>query len=253
MNSAFDSMIHSGSDMKTESNSQAGSNTPAHDSRNSGRSSPSVRPLHTNSLDVTIQSGTNLEQSERNGSTQCICFSQQAFHLNQLYSLSTQVENQRLDMLLQCINDTLSAVDSFLKCCQCSKESPSLLVTVATTQLVFCQIQKLLSYNGSVRLSVGEYRPSQDDELAMKSLLIERAVRKGRNTMRELRRVVSSLGLATQNHYLQKTGSDFMTSHGQAANILRMESKYLSSVTDGLENFLAALTMDLEGDRFKHA
>ena len=253
MNSPFDSLINSNSTTQADRTAYIGSNTPIlHDSRNSSRSSSLIRPLQANLFDATSSRGSKLLEQSTNTSTSCFCFSQQAFQLNQLYSLSMQAEHQRLDLLLQCINDTLSAVDSFLRCSLCSKDSPPLLVTVATTQLVFCQIQKLLSHSGSVRLSIGEYRPSQDDELAMKKLLIERAVQKGRNTMRELRRVVSIIGSATQNHPTQENGSGSVTSQAQTANLHKTDIKYLSSVIDGLESVLAALTADLLGDRFKH-
>jgi len=189
-------------------------------------------------------------KSETASLTRGSCSSQQDFQLNNLYGLSAQPDSQRLDMLLQCIHDTLGAVDSFLRCSQCSKDSPSLLVTIATTQLVFCQIRKLLSYSGNMTLSFGEYRPSQGDELAMKRLLIERAVQRGRNTVQELRQVMGGLGSTTENYRLQEQGPSPL--NGQTAKLLRTDITYLSSVIDRLESILAALKTDLDGARFKH-
>ncbi len=253
INSAFDSLIDPSSIIKPEGIAHVGMSTPdLQESKNPSRSSPSIGPLRTNHFDVITPCDSTVGQNETASSTQCFCFSQQAFQLNKLYSLSAQPDNQRLDMLLQCINDTLGSVDSFLRCGQCSKDSPSLLVTIATTQLVFCQIQKLLSYSGSVRLSIGEYRPSQDDELAMKRLLIERAVQKGRNTMRELRQVMGSLGSTNQNHHVQEQSPSSITFNGQTTNLLRTDITYLSSVIDRLESVLASLTTDLDGERFRH-
>ncbi len=99
-------------------------------------------------------------------------------------------------------------------------------------------------------LSFGEYRPSQGDELAMKRLLIERAVQRGRNTMQELRQVMGGLGSTTENYRLQEQGPSPL--NGQTAKLLRTDITYLSSVIDRLESILAALKTDLDGARFKH-
>ena len=208
---------------------------------NSGRSSPNVRPLVPNFFDAAVTGEAMLGKTEGGLSTQCFCFSQQAFHLNQLYSLSAQPGVQRLDMWLQSINGTLHAVDCFLLCRQCSKDSSSLLVAIATTQLVLNQIQNLLSHNSSVRVSIGEYRPNQEDELAMKRLLIERAVQRCKNTLKEIRRVSSNLA----------TGP--LTPQSQTGTCYPNDVKYLSPVITRLEGLLSALMMDLNGEMFRRA
>ena len=207
---------------------------------NSSNSSPALRSaLVPNFLDGTVAGEAWLGKREPGQATQCFCFSQQAFHLNQLYSLSAQTGVQRLDMWLQSINGTIHAVDCFLLCRQCSKDSSSLLVTIATTQLILSQIQNLLSHNGSVRLSIGEYRPSQEDELAMKRLLIERAVLRCKNTMKEIKRISSTL----------VTGP--LTPQSQTGTPAQNDVKYLSPVIARLEGLLSTLMMDLNGEKFK--
>jgi len=208
---------------------------------NSTRSSLSVPAQVPNFFDETITGGPAPDKPEGSQSTQCFCFSQQAFHLNQLHTLSVQAGIQRLDLLLQSINGTIHAVDCFLLCRQCSKDSSSLLVTIATTQLVLQQIQNLLSHNGSVRLSVGEYRPSQDDELAMKRLLIERAIQRCKNTLSELRRVSGTVGNGPP------------TPQAQTTNCCQNDVRYLSPVISRLEGLLAALVLDLNGEKYKCA
>lgn len=134
-----------------------GSSTPGlEESRNPSWSSPTIRPLHANLFDVPTPCGLAMGKSETASPAQCFCSYQQAFQLNKLYGLSAQPDSHRLKMSLQCINDTLGAVDSSLRCSQCSKDSPSLLVTITTTQLVFCQIQKLMSNSGNMTLPIWE-------------------------------------------------------------------------------------------------
>lgn len=208
---------------------------------NSSQSSPVMRSMVPNFFDAAASEDLMLGKNESDQSNQCFCFSQQAFHLNQLYSLSAQTGVQRLDMWLQSINGTINAVDCFLLCRQCSKDSSSLLVTIATTQLILSQIQNLLSHNGSVRLSIGEYRPSQEDELAMKRLLIERAVLRSKNTLKEIRRISATLVAGP------------LTPPSHTGTSAQSDVKYLAPVITRLEGILGALMTDLNGEKFKCA
>lgn len=154
----------------------------------------------------------------------CACFKEQTDSLNMLYSLHRMAQCQaqgnaspphgsqcRLDICIQRINAALNTSHSFLSCTRCLKESCSVLLTVSSLQLVMrlyeyivadiqCNSGTLASRERtpitSENLSgeqshmscrLGEYEVSPEESVAIRRLVVRRALQKGRETLAALK------------------------------------------------------------------
>ncbi|KAF2839790.1 hypothetical protein M501DRAFT_991796 [Patellaria atrata CBS 101060] len=113
----------------------------------------------------------------------CNCFERQNVEMSNLCA----IKSKRFDSRLRSIMSTLDAVDSFLRCSTCVRNSQFLWATVATLQLLVHQLCALATESnttdqstdqGESRITVGDYLPSTDDEKVMKAVLICRTAGK---------------------------------------------------------------------------
>lgn len=154
----------------------------------------------------------------------CTCFTDQTDSLNRLYSFHRSVQSQargnslsppgkqcRLDICIQGINAALTSSKAFLSCIRCSKESCSVLLTVSTLQLVLrlyeyvvaeiqctsstvtsrerppSTVDSLSGDHSHMSCRLGDYEVSPEESVAIRRLVVRRALQKGRETLAALK------------------------------------------------------------------
>ncbi|KAG6362572.1 hypothetical protein INS49_007664 [Diaporthe citri] len=154
----------------------------------------------------------------------CTCFTDQTESLNRLYSFHRSVQSQargnslsppgkqcRLDTCIQRINTALTSSKSFLSCTRCSKESCSVLLTVSSLQLVMrlyeyvvaeiqctgsavtsresppSTVDGLSGDHSHMSCRLGDYEVSPEESVAIRRLVVRRALQKGRETLAALK------------------------------------------------------------------
>lgn len=154
----------------------------------------------------------------------CTCFVDQTDSLNRLYSFHRSAQSQarhnglsppgkecRLDICIQRINAALTSSKAFLSCTRCSKESCSVLLTVSSLQLVMrlyeyvvaeiqciesavtsrerpsSTVDSLVSEHPHMSCRLGDYEVSPEESVAIRRLVVRRALQKGRETLAALK------------------------------------------------------------------
>ncbi|KAL1868951.1 hypothetical protein Daus18300_005787 [Diaporthe australafricana] len=156
----------------------------------------------------------------------CTCFKEQTESLNMLYSFHRMAQCQargnmssphgshrRLDICVQRINAALDSSHTFLSCTRCSKETCSVLLTVSSLQLVMrlyeyivadiqcgggaltpgertpATSEDLAGEQSYMSCRLGEYEASPEESVAIRRLVVRRALQKGRETLAALKRL----------------------------------------------------------------
>lgn len=154
----------------------------------------------------------------------CTCFTDQTDSLNSLYSFHRSVQSQargnslsppgkqcRLDICVQRINTALTSSKTFLSCTRCAKESCSVLLTVSSLQLVMrlyeyvvaeiqctssavtsrerstSTLESLGGEHSHMSCRLGDYEVSPEESVAIRRLVVRRALQKGRETLAALK------------------------------------------------------------------
>lgn len=181
---------------------------------------PNIAPLPLSpsaSPDATLPFGPEDQEM-------CACFADQTDSLNRLYSLHRSVQSRarsngsplpgdlcRLDICIQRINTALDSSKAFLSCTRCSKESCSVLLTVSSLQLVMRLYEYVVadiqctggaasfrdkmvstldrSSDDQLHMScrLGDYEVSPEESIAIRRLVVRRALQKGRETLSALK------------------------------------------------------------------
>lgn len=156
----------------------------------------------------------------------CTCFKEQTESLNMLYSFHRMAQCQargnmssphgshrRLDICVQRINAALDSSHTFLSCTRCSKETCSVLLAVSSLQLVMrlyeyivadiqcgggdlapgerppATSEDLAGEQSYMSCRLGEYEVSPEESIAIRRLVVRRALQKGRETLAALKRL----------------------------------------------------------------
>lgn len=154
----------------------------------------------------------------------CTCFMDQTDSLNGLYSFHRSAQSQargnglsppgkqcRLDICVQRINAALTSSKAFLSCTRCAKESCSVLLTVSSLQLVMrlyeyvvaeiqctgstitsrerppSTVDSLGGEHPHMSCRLGDYVVSPEESVAIRRLVVRRALQKGRETLAALK------------------------------------------------------------------
>lgn len=189
----------------------------------------------------------------------CTCFANQTHALTRLYSFHRTVQLHsigkrhsastnlcRLDICMQHINMALDASKSFLSCIRCSKESCSVLITVSCVQLVMRLYEHVVAEvqsttpdshtaicinrtssglediggeNSRISCRLGEYEVSPEESLAIRRLVVRRALHKGRELLLALKR------LSTGEDHRVDSSSASGTPQFQVSSDTRMVAK----------------------------
>lgn len=214
----------------------------------------------------------------------CSCFEDQTTHLKSLHSLCqraathdyhSKVEGRtspklfdryRLDVCIQRINAALSSCRAFLLCNHCQKDECLVLLALSAFQLAITLFERIVheaqeffrpEYDSPETSSpegwqipsrLGEYEVSQEDALAIRKLIVQRALQKGLETLELLRALASAEGMATLSpsstdplDTAQVSRRSYVEEQPQGVHLKELNTSYLRQVVCRCDEILKLL------------
>jgi hypothetical protein len=128
----------------------------------------------------------------------CACLKVQADALCRIHLMDRSQADMRGDTVLATASQILDSCNALILCQCCVKDYKFLLLAIMTMRILFCWLRGLSiarthTDHSNMKLTLGEYEISGEEEAMIKNMLVLRALEKGKVALRRIRERVTSV------------------------------------------------------------